>query len=361
MPNIVGILRADIDFRTVRSAVVAYVADLIIWEMEGICNLFPKKFNSWLHGGHRRPSLVAVLDEGVALLRGSESSSSFNPFLKWSEYSPSILGETKDIVLKLPAASFFERSFDVPSRAASQIQEIAEQEIKRKTPFDPNGIHHAFALSPKSGGLVAVHQTIVRRSIVDAFLTKLGLDPSRISMVVSDGPGQTVPVRLHAQKVRQTSKLRRALGVLALTASALAVINFGMLWWSMHQTISGAEVAVGRLRREAVTVRGLEDEVSRVSGAVQQLEARRNGRAAIDFLREVSRLLPDGSWITDWRISEGAMSMSGFSSSATALVALMEKSPLIERANLAAPITIDPISGRERFSLVARIRGGGSK
>jgi general secretion pathway protein L len=48
--------------------------------------------------------------------------------------------------------------------------------------------------------------------------------------------------------------------------------------------------------------------------------------------------------------------MAGFSATATELVGLFERSPLFTQANLNAPITFDAATGRERFSLVVRVR-----
>ena len=79
-------------------------------------------------------------------------------------------------------------------------------------------------------------------------------------------------------------------------------------------------------------------------------------------------MLPADSWLTELRVSEIAhkpeqlVAMTGFSSSAADLVALVDKSPLFADAALTAPIALDQTEQRERFALQARLlqkRGNG--
>jgi general secretion pathway protein L len=48
--------------------------------------------------------------------------------------------------------------------------------------------------------------------------------------------------------------------------------------------------------------------------------------------------------------------MIGFSSAAASLVGLVDRSKLFTDASLTAPVTLDSIEGRERFSLQAKLR-----
>jgi len=48
--------------------------------------------------------------------------------------------------------------------------------------------------------------------------------------------------------------------------------------------------------------------------------------------------------------------MVGFSSAAASLVGMVDRSALFADASLTAPVTLDPIEGRERLSLQAKLR-----
>jgi general secretion pathway protein L len=53
---------------------------------------------------------------------------------------------------------------------------------------------------------------------------------------------------------------------------------------------------------------------------------------------------------------EMQINLSGFSSAAPSLVGIVDRSPLFVDAALSAPVALDPIEGRERFALQAKVR-----
>jgi general secretion pathway protein L len=88
--------------------------------------------------------------------------------------------------------------------------------------------------------------------------------------------------------------------------------------------------------------------------------ARRNGPLFSDLWEETARILPDGAFVTDLRLTEPkanerVLEIVGFADSAVGLPALFEKSPLFSHAGLTAAITPDPREKREGFSLQAKI------
>jgi general secretion pathway protein L len=82
----------------------------------------------------------------------------------------------------------------------------------------------------------------------------------------------------------------------------------------------------------------------------------------LDVWEEVSKIIPANSWLTELRLSEVAQRqdqivvMTGLSSAAAELVAMVDKSPLFADAALTAPIALDSMEQRERFTLQAKLQ-----
>jgi general secretion pathway protein L len=74
-----------------------------------------------------------------------------------------------------------------------------------------------------------------------------------------------------------------------------------------------------------------------------------------DMLADLTGRLPDDSWLTELRLSEGHIALSGYSSSAAGLVPIVEASPIYQDVRLSAPVTSDSRLNRERFSIEAAI------
>ena len=73
----------------------------------------------------------------------------------------------------------------------------------------------------------------------------------------------------------------------------------------------------------------------------------------VDVLAELTARLPDDTWLTDLRLSDAHMQLSGYANSAATLVPIIENSPMFEGARLSGPVLPDSSVQRERFSIEA--------
>jgi general secretion pathway protein L len=164
------------------------------------------------------------------------------------------------------------------------------------------------------------------------------------------------------KKVRQIGK------PLLITLTSLAVF-FGLAWGVgtfMHY----------RKEREAVN-----DEIKKRRPAVEALEKLQKQRDDYrkemaelvqirsgeinkgDLLEELTRLLPETTWIWNLKYNGKEMELSGFAESASDLIPLLDRSPLFEKVEFLAPVTKEmQMRGegnkeKERFKIKARIEG----
>ena len=75
----------------------------------------------------------------------------------------------------------------------------------------------------------------------------------------------------------------------------------------------------------------------------------------VEILDELSRRLPDGTWLEKVAIEGDQLVLIGLSSEASALVRRLEPSPLWRSPALTGALQPDPRTGRDRFSLVAEL------
>jgi general secretion pathway protein L len=74
-------------------------------------------------------------------------------------------------------------------------------------------------------------------------------------------------------------------------------------------------------------------------------------------LHELTRLLPDHSWLARLELDGSRVRLRGESLNAAELVAALEGSALFADASLEGSVTRDPGTDRERFALSASARG----
>ena len=80
--------------------------------------------------------------------------------------------------------------------------------------------------------------------------------------------------------------------------------------------------------------------------------------SVLQVWEELSRILPDHTFLTESRLADGKVTLSGFSADAARLVQIIDQSPLFSGTALTAAITPDATEGKDRFSISLKVRGG---
>ena len=73
------------------------------------------------------------------------------------------------------------------------------------------------------------------------------------------------------------------------------------------------------------------------------------------MLNEVTRLLPDDTWVVQFSRRDDQLTLSGFSAKASALIGLLEQSDLLADVRFRSPVNLDPRLQLERFNLSAGV------
>lgn len=367
-------MRTPSPFDLSKWAVAPTLARVRTWWLAEFLALFPDQISAWLTSSSGPSLLVnAEPDEvtlelrtqarSIATMRCDDdrlSSTTLDEFLKAK-------GKDRrqvEVRLVLPPDRFFERSFDIPAEARAKIAALHIAEIERRTPFRLGEILCDYRLETLEGSAkIRVFQTIIRRDFVQSELARVGLTLSDLRLVLTSG--SSPQDKRSRVRIRAEADTRRwvdaALAALAGLAILLATLGAGLIYW-------GQEIELDRLEGEILRVQPVAQAArSRTEARAREQKIRfevRNRKATnpnlADVLEEITRLLPDDSWLTEFRLSEDRpgereIAVSGETPAATALVAVVDASALLADAALTAPITTDPTERRERFSLRARV------
>lgn len=140
------------------------------------------------------------------------------------------------------------------------------------------------------------------------------------------------------------------LGVSLLMLGATAVRPYVQQYEFLKQL--NAEIA--RLKPQVDLVRGIEDQTDQFQKkAAGLLQAQNRDALNLEALRELSEIIPDTAWISEFTMRGDTVEISGYAENATALVPLLEQSSLFQDVALASGITRDP-KGKEIFRIRAK-------
>jgi len=359
------------------SSVPDLLARLGQWWLTEFLALFPERFSEWLTDrGYKKLTLVAEPDSFVLQLSSDRHRPLASARIARSDYSPASIDDflkaraldRGQLVLgvRLPRDQIFSRQVILPLEAAGSIDEIVVQDFLAKTPFRLPDIYHDH--QPRTvGDKVVVWQWIVRREFVADAAQSAGIDLADVAFVDSEGESTgDAPASmliLRRDRGERRSWQRKAFYVLALGASFLAVTTCAHKYWRQQSILDnlGAELTTARARAQQVRT-ALDKLDQRQAAIVRVRSQKRDVPGLLEVWEEVSRTLPLDSWLTELRLSEIAQRqdqlvvMTGLSTAAANLVALVDKSPMFADAALTAPIAVDSIEQRERFTLQAKLQ-----
>jgi general secretion pathway protein L len=346
------------------------------WWLREFLALFPERVAEWLIGRGRRVLALSTEHDAMELhLRTEGGRVLASTCIDAGDYSPTTIDRflqshdidraNVSIGLCLPAERFFRRTLVLPVEVIPSLEKVIVADLIAKTPFRLQDIHHGHVATRDQGsGKIVVSQWVIRREFVADALARFGSDVDDFSFIegVADAGASSPTMMLRPDHGHGTSWLPKAVSALAVCAALLALTASGLEYWHQQSMLDHLEAKVAAARSKAQQVRAAIGRLEQKQAVTLRLRSRKTEQPAlIDVWEEATRLLPSHSWLTEMRLSqtmEGQdqqVSMTGLSAAASTLVGLIDQSPLFADATLTAPVTLDPVEGRERFALQARL------
>ena len=266
------------------------------------------------------------------------------------------------VTLVLHPRRFLVRDFPLPAQADEFLDRILRNQIDRLTPWQGERAIFGHARREGAGSAlvvaVAAGDRLAIQPVVNAFSA---LKPRLLTVFAgANEQEKTPPIRLlnMDQGVVRLATLRKLLGG-ALLALVLA-LSGTMVWASfegsrLDSDYESAQAQITRLRGGVRRADPVDEAESRLFRRKEQ------GPVASLVIEELSRILPDNTFLTEFEISGDKVRVGGFSGDATALIGIIEKSPDLADAAFFAPTTRGTQDPGERFHIEATIRPRGDR
>jgi general secretion pathway protein L len=262
--------------------------------------------------------------------------------------------------LVLPAGSGLRRRMLMPAAAVDRLHDVLRFEIERQTPFDASGVvFDALVLGRRADGQADVELIVVPKPSFDDALEALGPLADTLAGVDIAATGAAaagVNLLPATRRVRVADPTRTWNWALA----AVAVFALAAGLWQLLENRRGAADALDKQvasRGEAARRVGLQRQqlMDAVQGAAF-LDRARSGRPTnVEIMDELSRRLPDNTYLEKLAIEDDRLTLIGLSGEASALVSRLEGSPLWTSPALTGALQPDPSTRLDRFTLMADI------
>jgi general secretion pathway protein L len=272
------------------------------------------------------------------------------------EWRAALRGSHVDIRMRSDQVLF--RAIDFPKQATEFLDGMIRAQIDRLTPWPASEVE--FGTTPPvpiANERVALTVAAISRQRIQPLL-RLAADCGAASVTgsVDEPEAAAEPIKLFDKALTGAAggtidivrTLRTTLvGAMLAAAASIAISAYvGSILDAEQQELQHRIVQ----RRAALRM-------SEPGGSAETLLAKRKqtSPSSVMVLEEVSRVLPDTTYVTELRVEGDSVQVIGLTQDAPSLIRLLEQSPQFARATFFAPTTRSQSDPGERFHIEAHI------
>jgi general secretion pathway protein L len=268
----------------------------------------------------------------------------------------------RDLALTLPPDRVLRKTLTLPLATEENLRQVLEFQMEQHTPFPSAKLYLGYWVTGRDfeQGQLSVEFVATPREAVDAAIKTLS--------------GLTLPVRaVFAADMLETGNLVNLLPAglrkvpstlrhganpwLAALVALLALTAIAMPLFIKREAVVQLLPWVDKGKKAAEAVNALRRELeARVEQHNYLLEKRQEKPTVIQVLEELTRVLPDDTWVQTLDIKGKELQIQGETASSVRLVGLFEQSSMFHEASFRSPLTKGQSSGTERYQLALQIR-----
>lgn len=268
-------------------------------------------------------------------------------------------------VVELSPLQAVRRRVSLPLATEDRLADVLGYEMNRFTPYAQEDVYFDYRVADRDTARQVVNVDIVvtLRNTVDAILGRLleyGILPSKVTLqgVVGTVDHDLAMINLMPERSRRRTISKREIVPAALTATAvlLALVAVGYPLAQQWLRLQELDAEIAGLRTAAISA---QDTMEEIAAAARQggffAEKWASTPTKIQLLDEISRVVPDDTWLSQVQVKQDTVRIQGESEGASSLIGLLETSELLRDVRFSSPVTKNPRTSQDRFVIQAVI------
>jgi general secretion pathway protein L len=270
--------------------------------------------------------------------------------------------EVQQTIFLVPDDKVLAKRVILPAAAEENLREVLGFEMDLHTPFEAAEVYYDYTVVGRDSARqqVTVDLVYAPRDAVDALVdgaASLGIRTDVVTCRRRDN-NNLQPVNLLPQEMRRARRIDVKNLNLALTAllAILLVAAITIPIVQKNRAIADVEAQVLAAAAEAREGAALRQELEKMAAASQFLaEKKASDVMIVEVIDEISRILPDHTWIARLDVSDTELQIQGQSSASSSLIKIIESSPWFENARFASPVVQIAGTDNDRVHIVATV------
>ena len=345
------------------------IKDFFEWWGQGLLLLLPGRWLAWLR--HQQDTVTVELrdnallfkyyDGNTRLLREERTvprddetrKAAINSWLNQHEKSPRLN-------LLLPANEYLQKPLSYPLSSEKELRAILEFDMDKQTPFTHDNVYFDYVITRRdtANGQLHIILYLVLRNVLHKFLDGLHFLDLQPTSATTDSGDKMEDINLMPPSDKRLSgSSDRRLTYLALATVIMFIASLYVPLLRHDAIIEQFEEQVEHSRMQAMLAQSLIDKKQAMTERVEFLfNQTQRHIPPLQIIQDLTRRLPDNTWINRLSIRVGEIQVHGESEAAAAVIQLMEESDYFEQAQFRSPVTKNNSTGKDLFHIAARLR-----
>jgi general secretion pathway protein L len=341
------------------------------WWGAELAFLVPESVRRFL-GGSRAKILVEKQGDAIVATHvsdeGSVSLGGFTPDEASVQRREALFAESEElgeaeIVLLLQPEQYLKRVLKFPAAAEENLSQVISFEMDRLTPFKADQVYFGVRVLERlpESRQIRVELILTPRQILDPLLDELiscGWRPHRVDVSRNGEGHDLLPEAFRPPRNRLPELLTWGSALLFVLFLAAVLTVPLVAQRAIIQDLQQELKAVGKTAGDVESLKAQAEKMLHENGFLLRKKAKEPAMA--DMLEELSKVMPDDTWLNGLQYRDRKLVVQGQSPAASSLIERIEASPFFKNVSFVSPVTKDIASGQERFQIASEVENGRS-
>lgn len=312
-----------------------------------------------------RPASGRLVDAGRVRLGSLDPAGRRAGFRRLVEEAA---GGATNVWLVLPDEDVLVRTVPFPLAAEEALRDAVGFDLDRLTPYaqEQACFDHRVTGRDAANQRLSIELAVAPRAPVETRLAELrDLGATVLGVgIAGDIAASPAPFNLLAPEARErpsASRTATAARLLAALAALLGLVALGYPLLQKREAVIELMPRLEKAKAGADVADRLAKEIEKLAAEHNFLVARKQGQhPATVLLEDLSRLLPDTTWVQQLDIKTGPkireLQIAGETGSSSQLIEVLEQSGSLVNASFKSPLTKGVTPGTERFLVSAEVK-----
>ncbi|MBL1140413.1 MAG: PilN domain-containing protein [Proteobacteria bacterium] len=264
-----------------------------------------------------------------------------------------------NVVLIVPDDFFLKKRLAFPKATSTNLRQVLSFELNRKTPFSAEQVYFDYLLDSEQHKTDKIHPELflVPKEKIDANLELLKSWNIKLDAIRPAAYKDNCDINLIAPEAlpKDKSSSDKTMLVLVTATCLLLIATLYAPIINQQKELDMLESAVSKNKKAAIQLKQLEIEKSAIIEQLHFLDnKRRNEMSSVALINEVTKIIPDDTWLTRFVVKETELQLQGESSNASSLIQTLETSKYFADVQFRSPVIQNKVTQKDKFHLSAK-------